>query len=490
MARLRRLTLPIAVVALLLAGCGGSEPAAGGSRSDSSTTPRPAAPSGADAYQYLNEYVAHGLSRSGYHRTGTAGGQRVSEWVAAQFRDMGLRTQVEPFQFNRFTPRRAQLHFVADAGAAADVNVFPLYYSGTTGADGITAELVDVGSGSPVDFAGKNLRGKIVLAKVALVERALTPSLDGVLQSAAAAGAAAVVVAIQGPQNLIVASNVDSSAGLCGLPVLYIGKQDGRTLAARSGETVRFVLDAAYGRGTSYNVVARIPGISDQVLMIGTPINGWFATAAERGGGVGVLLTLARALAAEYRNSPPAQTLMFVATGGHELGYLGLGRYAEAHPNLVRRIYTYVHLGAAVGGRLYEENPVTGAVLALPAADPARTLYVSENPMLLALGNLDAVDHSMLPFQELPPTLVDPGEQAQMYDRGVPIVSISGTTLYFHTVEDLPDTTSAALLDPVVQSYAAIVHQLLRMNPALVRGANVLASQPQPAAASCAVPPK
>ena len=449
------------------------------------TDSRPPAQTGADAYQYLQEYVAHGL-----HRSGTTGGNAVSGWVAEELRGMGYEVDSEAFAFEQFTPHTTRLHFVGDP-VDKDVPVFPLYYSGRTGTEGITAELVNVGNGASLAIAGKNLTGKIVLASVALVERAETPTLAGVLQGAAAAGAAGVVVAIQGPQNLIVASNVNADTGLCGLPVLYVGKDDGAALAARSGQVASFVLDADEMPGTSYNVVATLPGSGDGILMIGTPVNGWFSTAAERGGGVGVLLTLARAIAEQYRDRVPPQTVMFIASGGHEVGYLGLGRYAEAHPDLVKRIYTYLHLGAAVGGTLYAETPLDGTVAALPLVDPSRTLYVSENPILLALADLNAVSSGMIPFEELPPVLLDPGEQAQMYDRGVPIMSISGTTLYFHTENDLPDTTSAAILDPVVQTYSAILRQLLALDPQLVRDANLaagaLAGSP-PAPAGCVVP--
>ena len=477
-------SLPACVLALLLpiAACVADAPAVVAATPSPLVSALPAARTGADAYRYLRAYTALGL-----HRTGTDGDARVSGYLAAELRRAGLKVTVEPFAFTQFAPREAALRVVGDA---ADIVSFPYWYSGRTLPEGVTAELVDVGAGSEADFAAHPLQGRIVLARIALVSRALFTNLAAVQRRAAAAGAAGLVAAVQGPGNEIVASNAESDAGLCGMPTLFIGREDGQRLAARAGAPVHFVLDAELRPGQSANVVATIPGASPEILMAGTPVNGWFSAAAERGGGIGTLLTLARFQAEKASaGSMPAKTLIFVFTGGHEVGFIGLQRYIDAHPEVIARTYAYVHLGAGVAGR-YDYEQDGGTIAQAPIADPARTLYVSENPLLNTLVVRDQIAANLAPALSLLPSLLNPGEQRRMYALGVPMVAISGTTLYFHTALDTDDKTSAALLDPAVRFYGSVIDDLLAVKPDDLRAANITAAHaaaPGPAPA-CAVP--
>lgn len=444
--------------------------------------PSAAARTGADAYRQLLDYSAIGL-----HRTGTEGGERLIDWLDGRLRSYGLQTAVEPFDFMQFAPRKTALT-LADG---SDIKVFPYWYSGRTGSEGLRAELVDVGSGTPAAFAAESVAGRLVLADIALLSRGNFSNLAEVIKRAHAAGALGVVAVIPGPANLIVAANAESEAGLCGLPVLFVGAEDGQGVRRQTGSVFQFTLDADYRSGHSANVIATIPGRSAETLVIGTPTNGWFTTAAERGGGVGTLLSLARYYAERYgaNGTPPDKTLVFVFTGGHEVGFLGLQRYIDAHPALIASTYTYVHLGAAIAGR-YDYQLADGHIVSAPIADPARTLFVSENPLLQRLVSARQLSSGLIPAQSMLPSILNPGEQRRMYARGVPIVSISGSTLYFHTEGDTPETTSAALLEPAVQFYGSVIDDLLAADPAEILAANSIAARyakPIPAPV-CAAP--
>ena len=61
-----------------------------------------------------------------------------------------------------------------------------------------------------------------------------------------------------------------------------------------------------------------------------------------------------------------------------------------------------------------------------------------------------------------------------MYKAGVPVVALKSTFVWIHTARDLPDATSAALLDPVVGMYRDIANRLLSLPPTLVRQANAI----------------
>lgn len=442
----------------------------------------PAARSGDDAYRYLLDYSALGS-----HRSGTADGERLIAWLDETLRDFGLQPRIETFDFDQYLPRKAAL--TLDDGS--ELPVFPYWYSGRTGSAGISAPLVDVGNGARARFDAAPVAGKLVVATIALQSRGSFTNLVDVQKRAHAGGALGVIAAIQGPENLIVAANAESEAGLCGLPVLFVGSQDGERLRKRAGGEVHFTLDADYRGGRSANVVVTIPGRTPDTLIIGTPVNGWFTSASERGGGIGTLLTLARHYAQRYvqAGAPPEKTLVLVFTGGHEVGFLGLQRYIDAHEDVIARTYAYVHLGAAIAGTYYFER-IDGRIDSAPTADPARTLFVSENPVLQRLVSTRQLSSGLVPAQSIPPSILNPGEQRRMYARGVPIVSISGSTLFFHTEADTAETTSAALLEPAVQFYGAVIDDLLALDPAEVKAANRLAesfAKPLPTPA-CAVP--
>ncbi len=156
---------------------------------------------------------------------------------------------------------------------------------------------------------------------------------------------------------------------------------------------------------------------------------------------------------------------MFVFSGGHEVGFLGLQRYIDAHPALIASTYSYVHLGAAIAGSYYYEQ-ADGHIASAPIADPARTLFVSENPLLQRLVSARQLSSGLIPAQTMLPSILNPGEQRRMYAHGVPIVSISGTTLYFHTDADTPETTSAAL--PEIRAANTVAARYARPLPAPV----------------------
>lgn len=240
----------------------------------------PPAATGADAYRHVVTYADMGL-----HRTGTADDLPTHGWIRDELSALGLQTSIEPFTFPRFEPTHVAL--TVDALAP---EVFPIYYSGRTGTDGVNGPLVAVGAGTPAEFQGEDLDGAIVLIEAPWALNFTAPTLSRALGAAAEGGALGAVVAIQGAENHIVAQNVDARAGLCAFPTVVVGKQDGAALRAREGSPATLVLEAAYhdgvdGReiGTAYNTVGVLEGATDDVILIGTPVNGWFIGGAERG---------------------------------------------------------------------------------------------------------------------------------------------------------------------------------------------------------------
>ena len=433
----------------------------------------PDAATGQDAYRYLLDYTAFAT-----YRTGTDGDRQMSAWVMQQLRGMGYSVATEQYPFSRYVSRQASLTV-----GTLTPKVFPMYYSGTTGGSAISAPIVDIGTGTAVEAAAA--KGAIAFAEVPILLNSQTPTLNSLITTAAAQGARALVIALQGPENEIVALNADSRTGLCGFPVLQVGKVDGAQIKLMSGSPATFLLNATIETAQLSNIVATLPGNSNDIVMIGTPKNPWFTSAAERGTSVGGLLTLARYFATRGPYNP---TLIFLATGGHEVGYLGLQAFLDAHPDLVPRIGAYVHLGASLAAKDFVE--INGKAQPTGTQNLI-TLYVSENPLMETLATTSMSSNGVI-YDAIAPSVLDPGEQQSAYKAKIPIASISASHFWFHTERDLPDLTSCSMLDPVIKGYRDLIQNLVGQSAANLRAANAaaaaLAGNP-PAPAACLVAP-
>lgn len=76
-----------------------------------------------------------------------------------------------------------------------------------------------------------------------------------------------------------------------------------------------------------------------------TPRSGWWHCAGERGGGIAIWLEVAR----RVRLLKLRRSVRFLATTGHELGFLGLGWYFDTDPGLAPNATGWLHLGANIG---------------------------------------------------------------------------------------------------------------------------------------------
>ena len=107
---------------------------------------------------YDEEYWDNEL---GWRTAGSDAEHRMADFLEKEMKDIGLTdvqkvgTTVDKFQFNDSS-------LTVDG---TDIDLMPAAYqcSGTD-EDGITAEIVDVGTGFEADYEGKDVEGKIVLA--------------------------------------------------------------------------------------------------------------------------------------------------------------------------------------------------------------------------------------------------------------------------------------------------------------------------------------
>lgn len=395
------------------------------------------------------------------HYSGTQADWSEENTVAEQFIADGLKVNSIAYHFPRFQPTHLSLsvdgtYFPASALA-------PLLYSGVTGPAGITAPLEAVAENAITNAA----EGKIVVAS-ALSKSSIAASVP----KAIAAGAVAEVFVTNSLDNFPAWEDVNSRQGTGSLPVILIGKKSGAELVAdaTAAKEATFTLQAELGTATDYDVWGELPGVdTSRKVIVGTPVSSMVPSASERGGGVAVLLALARHYAEEPR-SQRSENLVFLATSGHEVGFLGLPALLQQQGSWFTSADAYVHLGASIGAYNGVENP-DGSVTMTGGTAKSLTLHNSENP-LLETTSLNAFAAAGQPLKNSPMHLGGSGEQVYAYQEGVPEVSANSGSLWFHTAADLPSVVAPEILTGLTQGFLGSVDAILAQPAGAVIGAN------------------
>jgi carboxypeptidase Q len=108
------------------------------------------------------------------------------------------------------------------------------------------------------------------------------------------------------------------------------------------GEEVRagFDIDVEFIPGPipQYNVIAEIPGETDELVIIGGHIDSWDGARGAQDNGTGTSTTLEAARLLAQSGVKPKRTIRFMLWSGEEQGLLGSRAYIAAHPEEAARI--------------------------------------------------------------------------------------------------------------------------------------------------------
>jgi hypothetical protein len=395
------------------------------------------------------------------HYSGTQADWSEENTVAEQFAADGLQVHSIAYNFPRF--KATKISLITDGHDIASTALAPLLYSGTTGPDGIEAPLEAAANGTiPADAAGK----------IVVVSQLSKGTIAASVPKAIAAGAKAEVFVTKGPGDLPVWEDVNSRQGTGTLPVLIIGKQSGAEVLAdaEAGDHADLTLQAELGTATDYDVWGELPGVdTSRKVIVGTPVSSMVPSASERGGGVAIMLGLAKHYAELPRSQRP-ENLVFLATSGHEVGFLGLPALIQQKGSWFTGADAYVHLGASIGADTGVENP-DGSITKTEGVATNLTLHDSENPILEA-GSVNAFAAAGQPLKNAAMHLGGGGEQVYAYQEGTPEISANGGSLWFHTAADLPEVVSPGILTGLAQGFLGSVNSILAQPAGAVIAAN------------------
>ena len=355
---------------------------------------------GAELYRLVEQYHTLGI-----HRAGTAVDHRTVDWYADELGRRGITAEREAVPFERY---------VTDSELTADgepIDHLPFFYEwvGEIDTTDVAVTMVDAGYGGYDD------------------------QLDAAVAGAGASGHAAHVFATDHPDGALVAVNrAPHLHG--GRPTVLVAGRDHARVAAASEVHLR--MRARIEPGETINLVGRNDVVGAPVLVT-TPLTGWFGCAGERGTGAVVMLDLIE----RFADTP----LLVLATGGHELDYLGVRRWVEAGGADVRGI---VHVGASVA----VDAPTDDGARALVGTRIVRTDLDGDDASRIG----DAVTQAG--FAYLPATPDWSGESEVLCALDCPMLSMTGMGIDFHTPDDTPArATSAPSLAIVADAIADAV---------------------------------
>jgi hypothetical protein len=396
------------------------------------------------------------------HYSGTPADWSELNVIAQQFRADGLQLGSIAYKFPRFEPTDVALS--TDSRDVDSAALAPLLYSGTTGPSGIEAPLLAAANGtfSPADAAGK----------IVVVSQLSKGALDPSITAAIAAGAEGLVYVTNGVGDLPRKEDVNSRKGTGDFPVLLVGKQSGAAVLAdaEAGESADLTLQAKLGTATDFDVWGVLPGADpSRRVFVGTPASSFVPAASERGGGLAILLGLAKHYAQEPRSQRP-ETLVFLATTGHEVGFLGLEALIEAKGDWFTGADAYVHLGASLGAPTGVENP-DGTVTVTPVPPAGLGAHDSENPFL-ETSTATAFAAAGQPLANTPMHVSGGGEQVYAWQEGVPEIAVNGGSLWFHTAADLPSVVDPGIITRLAAGYRGSVDAILAQPAGAVKANN------------------
>ena len=284
----------------------------------------------------IREYESFGI-----HRTGWPGDMDSADWAQAELMSDGIDTSLEEFNFPMFQAEATRVTWV---GGEADG--IALHDCGSTGADGVSGQLILAD-----DAGASDLSGKIVVGGDNAAAFEQRPVYERIvdLETAGAAGLVLRRTDSLGAINVLNAYRIGTPLSL---PVLQVSGPDSAGLsdAARAGNRGTLTIDAARKSSSAMNVVATLPGNDPSVapIAIMTPRSGWFICASERGGGIAIWLGLAQAISAIPSRR---RTVHMLASSGHEINHYGLQSYLNSRNGLETCAIAWLHLGALIGSR-------------------------------------------------------------------------------------------------------------------------------------------
>ena len=443
-------------------------------------------PPGAEAYRAIDgkrihKYVVEQAAISRRYRDqghpqfwgriiGTSGDAESAEWLAAKFRDIGLSdVRIQPIDLEPQWMAQSWEVSVTSGGETLRLeSAQPAYRASGTPPEGLDVEAVYVGLGSDADFAGRDVRGKAVLAFSMLGVRS-----EGAPRRADRNGAAVIFDVRMLPGNM----RYQAYPSRTDAPTFSLGSEEGYAVRdliadAPAGQAPRVTvaLDVEMTPDLKTALVwGTLPGRTDETIYVMAHRDGWFDAAGDNASGVASMIGLAE----HYAKVPQAErrrTIVFLGLDGHHNS--GPGSAAGGFWLMDHRDELFAKTALMINC----EHPST-------VQTTARARYLRKDEITWSntytgqqwyaggpsRPELQAIAANA--FREFGVgTYLEPNREPPAGDLGwrggpehwrfVPGVATSDFYHYFHTDEETPDTVPWTGLEATTRAYARIIDEV------------------------------
>jgi aminopeptidase YwaD len=253
-----------------------------------------------------------------------------------------------PVPYNGWRAKTATLR-LSDGTIAA---CHPLVRTIATAKDGLRAEVIDLGRGTPEEFAehASEINGRIVLVRHELMFAAGTIHRRRKYDMARANDAAGFLIAGPLPGHVVAGSSGRDSGP--GIPALGIAPETAARLARRAEgwPTVILTVDTEEGPAETETLVYEYPGTTDEWVVLSAHVDGHdlAESAMDNGSGLAAVLAVTRALSSEAAGWRRGLRVMFFSV--EEWALTGSAQYVQALPEAERvKIVLNVNLDSVAG---------------------------------------------------------------------------------------------------------------------------------------------
>jgi hypothetical protein len=388
---------------------------------------------------------------------GTKYDDMVEGLVESRFKQLGL-AKVHRQYFDlppQSFPTKLEFAATSSGKVVRFSSIRPMVPSTATPAAGIEAEAVWIGLGTEGDFAGRDVRGKVVVIQSMPMPGVVAHSAayNGSAQRAAERGAAAVVVNIAIPGNYQVQTYFNS-----GIPSFSIGTDDLNTLQhmMSAGPTrIRARLDVEQRTGLrDASVWGELPGTSDEDIIVMAHHDAYFEGALDNASGMAVMIGLAEYFA-RIPKEQRRRTIKFVTTSGHHAGSFGTAWMHDNRSTFLAKTALAINCEHVAVSQAYFDR--MSPTMHMSDNIDARRWWVNGSSRLATLA-LSAYKLFGVTIYDT----MDPTTTADMMaiDRDVPSIQLIESAVYYHTDHDTVAVVPAPGLAAVARSYAKIIDQV------------------------------
>lgn len=284
---------------------------------------------------------------------GTPGERQARDFIQDHLAEYGLaNVHLEDFEYTGW--RRGDCTMRVVQPTQRELDAISLVYSPSTPAEGLHAEVVDLGIGLEADFEerGEEIAGRLVLTTSASPEGGPWVHRREKYGRAVDYGAAGFIFMNHLP-GLLAPTGSLRSGRLGEIPGVGLSHEEGFDLqrwCARGQVVVELSVQNEAGPTQAYHVVGEVPGSpGDEVIIVGAHYDSHDISpgASDDGAGTALVLELARLFAPLAGKFP--RTIRFVTFAVEELGVLGSTEYVQMHTHNAGDWALMVNLDSGVG---------------------------------------------------------------------------------------------------------------------------------------------